>query len=107
MTAPTPNLESLGWNGRTGLDALKYGASMGRPSLIPSKEVLDVMKVSLRRMRIDSGGYDAGGSYWGLGAPLYWAGDDDGIIDIWFRARDRDDAKAQVKARCPNARFYR
>jgi hypothetical protein len=67
----------------------------------------ETMRVSLRRVRINGGGYDDGGAYWGHGQPLYWAGDDDGIIDIWFRARDRDDAKAQVRARCPNAMFYR
>jgi hypothetical protein len=85
----------------------RYGAPMGRASLIPSKEVAETMRVSLRRVRINGGGYDDGGAYWGHGQPLYWAGDDDGIIDIWFRARDRDDAKAQVRARCPNAMFYR
>lgn len=85
----------------------RYGAPMGRPSLIPSKEVAEVMRVSLRRIRINRDGYDSGGAYWGLGAPLYCAQDPDGIIDMWFRARDRDDAKRQVKARCPNATFHR
>lgn len=98
-----PNLEPRGWDG----GPTKYGASLGRPSLIPSKEVAECMKVSLQKIRLNQGGYDAGGAYWGIGAPLYWAADDFGIVDMWFRASDRDDAKRQVLSRCPNAMFYR
>lgn len=47
----------------------RYGAPMGRPSLIPSKEVAEVIRVSLRRIRINQGGYDSGGAFWGNGEP--------------------------------------
>ena len=65
-----------------------------------------VVKVSLRRIRLDSGGYDSGGAYWGIGAPLYWAASEDGAVDMWFRARDRDSAKAIVREKHPGAVFY-
>jgi hypothetical protein len=65
------------------------------------------LKVSLRRIRINQGGYDDGGSYWGLGDPLYWAGSDCGTVDLWFRSDDRASAKDHVRSQFPNARFYR
>ncbi len=43
----------------------QYGASMGRPS-----EALEG-KVKLFQVRLDSGGYDNGGAYWGPGEPLW------------------------------------
>jgi hypothetical protein len=65
------------------------------------------VKVALQRVRLDSGGYDSGGAYWGIGTPLYWAGSDDGTIDLWFRATSRDAAKAHVRSLHPHANFYR
>jgi hypothetical protein len=64
-------------------------------------------KVSLRRVRLDSGGYDNGGAYWGIGKPLYWAGSDCGTVTMYFRATDRHNAKEQVREKHPKARFYR
>lgn len=64
-------------------------------------------KVSLRRIPLDSGGYDPGGAYWGLGQPLYWVGDESGALDDFLRARDRADAKRQILEDWPDARFYR
>lgn len=74
-------------------------------------------KVSLRRVRINSQGYDAFGSYYGVGQPV-WEVMVQGYAShpelegqtITFRAADRDAAKAY--ARQPNAcgsnvRFYR
>ena len=65
-----------------------YGAPMGRDrgdSRIPAR------KVRLFRVRINSGGYDDGGAYWGLGQPLYCATDD---LDYtqYIRGVDRFDA---------------
>ena len=77
-----------------------YGAPMGRhtgPSLDQEAGPL-----YLRRVRLDAGGYDSGGAYWGLGQPLWEAMDQDGNIEI-FRSRDR----AAAKARYPEAKFYR
>lgn len=64
-------------------------------------------KVTLQRVRLDSGGYDPEGAYYGIGSPLYWAATDDGSLDMTFRADDRDDAKAIVRRSYPAARFYR
>ena len=83
----------------------KYGAPMGRYT---GPDYLDESagKIYLRRVYINSGGYDAGGAYWGLGAPLWEAQDQDGNGRI-FRARDRDGAKADILADSPDATFYR
>lgn len=64
-------------------------------------------KVALQRIRLDRGGYDAGGAYWGIGQPLYWAGSDDGLVDLWFRAATRADAKRHVLSQFRGATFYR
>jgi hypothetical protein len=64
-------------------------------------------KVALQRIRLDRGGYDAGGAYWGIGQPLYWGGSDDGLVDLWFRASSRGDAKDKVVAQFRGATFYR
>lgn len=64
-------------------------------------------KITLQRVRLDSGGYDSQGAYWGIGEPLYWAADDSGAYDETFRAADREKAKAHVRETFPNARFYR
>ena len=113
-----PDLSPRGWNG----GPMKYGASMGRPieaarqdylarahkyDVLAQSSALDVVKVALRRIRLNHGGYDAGGAYWGHGTPLYWAGSDTGVVDLWFRASDREAAKAHVREAFPNATFYR
>lgn len=65
-------------------------------------------KIALRRVRLDSGGYDECGAYWGIGSPLYWAASDTPGVDFdsTFRADDRDDAKAIVRETFPHARFW-
>ena len=82
-----------------------YGAPLGRSSQPAGHD--DTVKVSLRRVPINAGGYDRGGAYWGLGAPLWYACDDDGDYSEYFRAWDRAAAKAHVLEKLPNARFYR
>ena len=83
----------------------KYGAPMGRYTG-PDFLDVDAGRIYLREIRLDSGGYDAGGAYWGLGAALWEALDQDGNGRI-FRARDRAAAKAAVLEDFPGARFYR
>ncbi len=86
----------------------KYGASMGRST---SGEPL-VGKVSLRKVKLDAGGYDEGGAYWG--APdyrhnvfsLYYAVDEEGN-EHYFRARDRGAAKFRLLEKYPGVRFTR
>lgn len=68
----------------------KYGADMGRSGSAPL-----VGRVSLRRVRLDSGGYDKGGAYWGIGETLYYAsGSEDG--EVYVRASGRDAAKLKL-----------
>lgn len=81
----------------------RYGAPMGRPS----RNQDCAGKVSLRRVPINSGGYDPGGAYWGIGQPLWWAGDESGGLDIFFRASTRAAAKAHVREQWADAKFYR
>lgn len=52
----------------------------------------------LRRVHLDSGGYDSGGAYWGHGAPLWHAAAAEGGGESFFRAKDRAAAKAAVRA---------
>ena len=97
----------------------RYGASMGRDSTrdrdlaeIIAEYHSDTVKVSLRRVPLDAGGYDEGGAYWGTGEPLWRATDDlsnmtlDTFV-LYFRAPSRGAAKAHVTSKVPNARFYR
>lgn len=64
MTArnPTPNVDG------------RYGAPMGRASDNLSALVIEPRDppMTLQRVRLNSGGYDRGGAYWGIGQPLYW-----------------------------------
>lgn len=93
----------------------KYGAPMGRGKRGLNLEGAIAVshgrpfadKVALRRVRLNSGGYDSGGAYWGTGPRLYWAGDDTAQVDMWFRSPTRAAAKAHVLASFPNATFYR
>lgn len=85
----------------------QYGASMGRRNNTTERDT--VTKLHLQRVPINQGGYDPGGAYWGTGAPLYVAygyGSEE-LQEYFFRAADRDEAKAIVKSRFPNAKFYR
>jgi hypothetical protein len=61
--------------------------------------------ISLRRVRLDRGGYDENGRYFGVGQPLFIADAD----TEWefLRARDRDDAKRKLRISCPGIRFKR
>lgn len=59
-------------------------------------------KVYLNKVALDRGGYSQG-RYFGQGEPLYYFDN----RDSWgyFRARDRKDAKAKLRARCPRIKF--
>lgn len=85
----------------------KRGAAMGRPSIKPAAPVVAPVRVTLQRVRLNAGGYDQAGAYWGHGAPLYWAATDDGALDTTLRANSRDEAKERVRAIMPGARFAR
>ena len=84
-----------------------YGAPLGRRSrrLNPESET---PKFSLVRVRLDSGGYDSGGAYWGIGEPLWNAESDCGQVSEFFRASDRAAARAYIRREYGDgARFYR
>ena len=64
----------------------KYGAPMGRREYHTKPAGRTVL---IANIPLDSGGYDCGGAYWGLGAPLYCAtdgGDYREFIRAWSRA---------------------
>ena len=83
----------------------KRGAGMGRPSVKPEPSTARLF-VTLQCVKLDSGGYDQGGAYWGFSQILYWASLD-GSDGWYFRAPDRDAAKAIVRETVPNAKFAR
>jgi hypothetical protein len=99
----TPNYatnDPKGWCGDP-----KRGAALGRPSDHGPADFAG--KLTLRRIHLDQGGYDPNGTYFGIGAPLYWVASEDGSIDYMLRACDRANAKVMVSHRYPRARFYR
>lgn len=83
----------------------RRGAALGRPTVKGPADFAG--RLCLRRVRIDSGGYDPNGTYFGIGRPLYWYADDDGEIDGVLRADDRADARARVLDMYPNAKVRR
>lgn len=55
-------------------------------------------KLYIRKVRLNSGGYDSSGSYWGIGAPLYeytFETEEDCIQDH-LRAHSREHAKEMI-----------
>lgn len=78
----------------------QYGSSMGRATVTPLEG-----RVHLKRVHLDSGGYDKGGAYWGIGAPLWCAYNDEG--ETFLRAGHREQAKTKLLQDHPAVRFYR
>ena len=85
----------------------KYGAPMGRADQAHPGLVDEPLKISLRRVPLDSGGYDSGGAYWGHGQPLYWVQSECGEVSWFLRGSSRDRVKGEILERYPLARFYR
>ena len=89
------------------------GAQMGRPNRIPSDNKQPI-KMTLRHLPFIDGDYDTGGAYWGSPANLYRAvsvdvvafGDSLQLVECFVRANSRKEAKANVRALLPNAKFY-
>lgn len=78
-----------------------YGAPMGRhsaPDLDTTRGTVQLFKVKL-----DSGGYDDGGAYWGHGGPLYCARDRHGDIQT-VRAGSREHAAFLLNIPAPSLR---
>lgn len=91
----------------------KYGAPIGRAGLtcivFATRACGEDAKVKLARVRINQGGYDDGGAYWGIWEPLYYASfyDNDGDINECFlRAHSREQAK-KILCNYEPLKFYR
>lgn len=80
---------------------IRRGAALGRRELFGDPEFSG--RIYLRKVRLDSGGYDTNGTYFGIGAPLYWYASADGDIDGVLRAADRASARAKVLEQYPRA----
>jgi hypothetical protein len=76
-----------------------FGGRMGggAGSLALARNPLSGGKVHLERVRLDRGGYDSRGRYWGAGAPLYRASSDEHDFDVYVRGYTRDEAKKAVR----------
>lgn len=101
----------------------RYGAPMGRPAKHWDLPEGTHIKLHLVKMRLDSGGYDSGGAYWGLRIPvnfvrgdgaivrvtpcLYWYYDDSGMVSGYIDAVNRAQAKAEIRRVYPLALFWR
>jgi len=84
----------------------KYGAPMGRYTTRRTDLPTEPVRLSLQRVRLNQGGYDSGGAYWGIGQPLYVATDFEDV-QLFVRGHSRDDAKRNVLAILPLATFFR
>ncbi|QIG74598.1 hypothetical protein EVC11_016 [Rhizobium phage RHph_I20] len=66
------------------------------------------MFFTLQRIRLNSGGYDSSGTYWGHGQRLYrFEAINDPEAGGTCRAADREAAKRHVWKHWPNAKFFR
>lgn len=81
------------------------GAAMGRPGTCGRPDYAG--SLLLRRVRLDSGGYDPTGAYFGHGDPLYWYASNDRTIDGVLRAGSRAEARKRVLGTYPRARVRR
>ena len=82
------------------------GAALGRYDVHKEDKEYDD-KLSLQRMRLNNGGYDENGTYFGHGKPLYWCANDASTIDFMLRAPDRSTARQAVLQLYPKAKVRR
>jgi len=78
----------------------RRGASLGRVNVRPNGGdwTEEGKRFHVRRVRLDSGGYDSGGAYWGIGAPLYHFESEDGAASGFVRI-GRPEITAAFQAR--------
>lgn len=91
-----------GWGGNP-----RRGAALGRPTIIDIPDRTTPVLLRLSQVRLNAGGYDCNGTYFGVGSPLFWCRDNNGDVDFVVRGHSRDHAKADVRSHLPEARFYR
>lgn len=72
------------------------GSMMGRRTIVPDDYKGE--KLNLRRVPFVDGDYDSGGAYWGAPENLWcaWGETETEQMQVFVRAKDRQDAKAQV-----------
>jgi len=80
----------------------QYGAPMGRPSYSEGDGAGETL--TARRVTLDAGGYDAGGAYWGHGAPVWRVTSPDGG-DSFIRAENTAQALAIFSEKFPGAQI--
>ena len=59
----------------------------------------------LQHARLDNGGYDRGGAYWGHGDPVYIAQNYEDTVQRSYRAKSRAQAAEELLEEFPNARI--
>lgn len=104
MSSTTPSYKThdpLGWCGNP-----SRGAALGRPHVMDAPRDFEG-RLFVSRVRIDSGGYDKNGTYFGLGGPLYWIASADGDIDFMRRAGSREEARQLALKEYPKAKIRR
>lgn len=74
----------------------RYGAPMGRHSFGTLENVAP-RKLRLFRVRLDSGGYDDGGAYWGHGGGSVWCATDGADFFQTCRAGSRERAALELE----------
>lgn len=79
------------------------GADMGRRTIKEDES----KPLYLQKVRLDSGGYDAGGAYWGSPDDLYCAFNEDMTFRVFTRAYDRIEAKENLNELHDNLIFIR
>lgn len=84
------------------------GSQMGRCNVLP-ENTRGPVKLQMQKLRLDSGGYDQWGAYWGRGpfSNIYCAWNGEEGCRVFVRAFTRQEAKTNVCISLPNARFYR
>lgn len=81
----------------------RYGASLGRAGRPPHPGDDSAVRMYLRRVRLDNGGYDSAGAYWGFAEPLWRYESEDGSVSDHIRARSRLEAQREIRRLMPNA----
>lgn len=86
------------------------GSQMGRTDTMHPGNETEPLR--LQRVPFTGTCYDRGGAYWGAPENLWCAwgdeiGDDGEQVEVWVRANSRAQAKAEILARFPDAKFIR
>lgn len=102
MTTDYTTNDPRGWCGDP-----RRGAALGRPTIHDPNPETVTARLSLRKVRLNSGGYDTNGTYFGHGEPLYWCADSKGDVDFMLRAHNRTTARQEVLKQYPNAKVKR